>query len=157
LIETRAGFSLLKTVAAFLNCGGGILFVGIDDTGVAIGLKHDCALLGCEKIDTDKWQLEFRNHITGKYKEGMSLNDYIDVDFVMVKGVYIARIHVRIRKRLTFLKQDKTFKLYRRQGNRTTEVLPEKIEEFLENRRGNGVVVKSKALSDGGFSDRPET
>jgi hypothetical protein len=132
--------SALKTIAAFLNCGGGILILGVSNAGEILGLKHDCFILGCNQFDADKWELELRNHITGKFKDGNASNDYVSIDFVQASGVFIARIQIQARKRLTFLKpekqdkSEKSYKLYRRQGNRTVEVLIDEIEEFLENR-----------------------
>jgi hypothetical protein len=131
-------FSTLKTVAAFLNCGGGILFIGIDDEASKVGLHYDCEVLGCKAFDADKWQLEFRNHITGKFKDGATLNDYVNVSFVQTSDVYIARIEINGRRRLAFLYSGATRKLYRRQGNRTVEVLIDEVEEFIEMRKEYG-------------------
>jgi hypothetical protein len=126
--------STLKTVAAFLNCGGGVLMLGVRDDETILGLEKDCRILGCSQFDADKWELELRNHITGKFKDGVSLNDYISIDFIPISDVFIARIQVQARKRLAFLKSERSNKLYRRQGNRTVEVQIDEIEEFLENR-----------------------
>lgn len=129
-------YSALKTIAAFMNTHGGVLFVGISDDLVPVGLLEDCLLLGSQVFDADKWQLEFRNHITGKFKDGTMVNDYVEVKFVELNHKHVARIHTLARNRLTFLRQDGVSHLYRRQGNRTTELTIDEIEEFLEMRRG---------------------
>ena len=131
-------FSSLKTIAAFLNCGGGLLFAGLDDSASAVGLHYDCALLGCDAFDGDRWQIEFRNHLTGKFKDGVILNDYINVSFVLFNGLYVARIEINGRRRLAFLKSGGALKLYRRQGNRSVEVQIDEIEEFIETRKEQG-------------------
>jgi hypothetical protein len=127
-------FSVLKTIAAFLNSGGGILYVGLDDDGNPKDLINDCKLLGCESFNSDKWQLNLRSHVTGKFKDGAVLNDYIEISFIKILGFDVARVQVLGRRKLVFLKQKGVYKLYRRQGNQTTEVLFEDIEEFFENR-----------------------
>lgn len=126
--------SSLKSIAAFLNTSGGILFIGVTDDAHIIGLCEDCKLWGHTEFDADKWQLEFRNYLTGKFKDGAQINDYVTVHFIEISQSWIARIQVLPRKRLSFLKNEKTFHLYRRQGNRTMEVLIEDIEEFLDAR-----------------------
>ncbi len=126
--------SALKTVAAFMNSGGGVLFVGVSDDLLPIGLREDCLLLGYPDFDADKWQLELRNQITGKFKDGIPVNDYIEVVFVELEGRWVARVNVLARKRLAFLKHDGGIHLYRRQGNRTAEVKIDEVEDFLEMR-----------------------
>lgn len=127
-------FSALKTIAAFLNSEGGVLFIGVSDDSLPIGLREDCSLMGCPNFDADKWQLELRNQITGKFKDGSLVNDYVELVFVKLDGRDIVRVQVLAKKRLAFLKFDGT-RLYRRQGNRTMEVLIDEVEDFLENRR----------------------
>ncbi len=128
-------FSALKTIAAFLNSGGGVLFAGVSDDAQPIGLRDDCILLGCADFNADRWQLELRNQITGKFKDGSPINDYVDVVFIEVDGLYIARIQVLDRKKLAFLNQNNGLHLYRRQGNRTMEVAIDELEGYLEMRR----------------------
>lgn len=128
-------FSFLKTIGAFVNSGGGILFAGLDDDATAIGLEPDCVVLGCEEFKADTWELELRNQVTGKFKDGSLLNDYIDIDFVQVNGSNIARLMVHGRESLAFLKHEKVLKLFRRQGNRTMEVMIDEMEEFLDTRK----------------------
>ncbi len=130
--------SSLKTIAALLNCGGGTLYIGVDDTGHPLGLESDCRLLGCTAFDGDKWEIDLRNQITGKFKDGNSLNDYIQVRIVSLQGNSVACLSIQARRGLAFLKKRKSFHLYRRQGNRTTEVMIYEVEDFLEFRRSQG-------------------
>ncbi len=127
-------YSVLKTIGAFLNSQGGILFVGVSDDQTVKGLAEDCQLLGCQGFNADRWQLELRNHLTGKFKDGGLINDYVQVAFVPMTDRIIARVQVLARQRLSFLKQDDNHRLCRRQGNRTLEVPYFEIEEFLEAR-----------------------
>jgi schlafen family protein len=129
----------LKSVAAFLNSSGGVLYIGISDKGVPLGIEYDfrCMTSNPEKRTADQWELILRTHIKGKFKDGDTVNDYIDCAIVEFKGVLIARINVSARKKLCFLKEKDNgpFLLYRRQGNQTVQVTIDQVEEFLELRR----------------------
>lgn len=137
--------SFVKTIAAFFNTSGGILYIGVDDDGNFIGLDQDCRLLGCKEFDADKWELAFREFVATRFKEGNSINDYIDLVFIKVGAVTVARIQVPKRKKLTFVvdkEKDKEKKknetlLYRRQGNKTNSVEIDEVEEFLAIRNSS--------------------
>jgi hypothetical protein len=121
--------SALKTVAAFANSGGGRLYIGITDDKVIDGLKWDFAnrATSCP----DRWELFFRDSVQGKFKDGLIINDYIETTLFEVESAVVARIDVTARPALSFLKKDGKYLLFRRQGNRTTEVDISEMEEFL--------------------------
>ena len=131
-------FSSLKTLAAFLNCAGGILYVGIDDQKSALGIEHDFACITdkVEKRNVDHWELHLRDQIQGKFKDGVSINDYISCLVSQLENRFVARIEVSPRSRLAFLATPKSgWGVFRRQGNRTTEVTIDLLEEFIEYRK----------------------
>jgi len=125
--------SCLRTIGAFLTCAGGLLLVGVNDGGVCIGIEPDYGLLGHEGGE-DRWEQHLRNLIRGRFLEGQSVNDYLEVRFVGVGRATVAVLRVQKRKKLSFLKKGEGFCLYRRQGNTTVEVRMEEIEEFLDLR-----------------------
>lgn len=130
--------SALKTIAAFLTCQGGILYLGVDDKGRCTGLDCDFALLPDGKKNPDGWQLSARDLIKGRFHEGSVINDYVRVNFVPIDGQQIVRAEIAPRRRLSFLRYKSVCKLFRRQGNRTAEVPYEEIEEFMTSRsKGN--------------------
>ena len=129
----------LKTVAAFLNSSGGMLYIGVLDDGKPIGIEYDfrCMTSNAEKRTADQWELILRAYVRDKFKDGETVNDYIDCAIVKLKGLLIARINVSARKKLSFVreKENGPFLLYRRQGNQTVQVTIDQVEEFLELRR----------------------
>lgn len=138
LSSLRAEFvihSALKTIAAFLNCSGGVLYVGVTDSGDICGLVQDYSLI--KDGNSDKWETELRNLLESNFKNGKSINDYVSVVFVSIGDKQIARISVQARRSVSFLKYYKTKELtvYRRQGNRSVEVAIDEFEEFLQNRK----------------------
>ena len=44
-------FSVLKTIAAFLNSEGGTLIIGVEDDGNIFGLEQDLAILSKGSLD----------------------------------------------------------------------------------------------------------
>jgi Schlafen, AlbA_2 len=127
----------LKTIAAFLNSGGGILYVGIDDHERAVGIEDDFVFLKADKRNSDGWQLHLRDLIKDRFHEGASINDYVRVSISPVDKKLVARVEVSFRRKMSFLKNKSSggSALCRRQGNRTVEVPIEQIEEFLTVRQ----------------------
>jgi hypothetical protein len=50
-----------KSIAGFSNTDGGILFIGVDNDGIAVGLKNDYSLV--KDHNANGFQLELRNSI----------------------------------------------------------------------------------------------
>jgi hypothetical protein len=128
--------SCLKSIAAFLTSGGGVLYVGVDDGGTILGVEFDftCMTDKSERQNSDGWELTLRDFIKTRFKDGDSLNDYVDCQIVPLDGKLIARLEIASRKRLSFLKGKDGFMLFRRQGNRTEQVQIDQVEEFIESR-----------------------
>jgi len=124
-------FSVLKTIAAFLTSGGGILIIGVDDKGAPLGIQFDYACFGIVGDGRDKWELALRNYLQTRFKDGPSINDYVTVNHCVIDEKSIAVIKVQARRALSFLKEGNDHRLFRRQGNRTLEVSIADIEEFL--------------------------
>jgi hypothetical protein len=130
-------YSTLKTIAAFLNCGGGILFVGVDDSGNCFGIEKDFQVI--KDATNDTWESELRLNIEGKFQDGKAINDYVGLRCFSQDNGTIARVDVQARRKLSFLRgEDGGFLLYRRQGNRSVTVGINEIEEFLDFRSSKG-------------------
>ena len=128
--------SCLKTIAAFLTSGGGILYVGVSDDGNILGIEFDfsCVSEDPKKHNSDTWELMLREFIKTRFKEGDSINDYLTCQIARLDGKLVARLEVSPRRRLSFLKAKDGSLLFRRQGNKTEQVHIDQVEEFLENR-----------------------
>jgi hypothetical protein len=130
-------YSNLRTIAAFLTCAGGVLYIGVDDGGTVLGIEYDfpCVTDSKEKQNADQWELHFRSHIQDRFKDGKNINDYVSCSVMPIKGKLIARVEVAPRTKLTFVIAKGSCCLYRRQGNRTVEVPIDLVEEFIEFRK----------------------
>lgn len=128
--------SALKTICGFLNTAGGRLLIGVDNSGKILGLKNDCRLLNEKEMDLDKWELSLRNLIVSKFKDGLSVSNFIDRKIVDTADGAVCILEVTPRKNLSFVKKtDGNFSLYTRRGNNTEEVAIEDIEDFLVARQ----------------------
>ncbi len=80
-----------------------------------------------------------RDLIKDRFYRGNSVNDFVQAKFIPTKDVNrtIVRLEVASRPELSFLRSppEKNYRLYRRQGNRTTEVPIEEFENFLVTRK----------------------
>ena len=135
-------YSSLRTIGAYLNTGGGVLLVGVENDGRCAGLGRDFQIIKNGNGNCDSWELDFRNHIGSKFKDGTTINDYVTINFIEVDGQSVARIGIQQRRKVSFLREkagsDKLI-VFRRQGNRTVEVPVEEFEEFLLNRVRSGL------------------
>ena len=124
---------VLKTIAAYLNTEGGQLFIGIDDTGKAIGIGHDLAQLDSKKP---------RDVYEGKIRE--YLKNHIDpcpygavsVSFPEVEGVQVCLIEVSPQEGVAYLVWKgadgrPTEEIFVRDGNRTVSLSGRARDRFV--------------------------
>jgi hypothetical protein len=131
--------STLRSVAALMNTDGGLLYVGVRDDGEPVGIECDYLFLKPDKRGPDSWELLLRDSIKDRFYRGNSVNDFAEAKFVPTNDVSctIVRVEVAPRPELSFLRSpgEKGYRLYRRQGNRTTEVPIEEFQDFLSSRK----------------------
>lgn len=63
--EKHLEHSVLKTIAGFLNAEGGLLFIGVHDSGTVTGLQDELAKF--HKGDSDKFVNKFHNLVKGRF------------------------------------------------------------------------------------------
>ncbi|MBS1707465.1 MAG: ATP-binding protein [Armatimonadetes bacterium] len=134
-------FASLKTVAAFMNAHGGVLFIGVDDDGQAIGLDGDLDLID-DPHPLDIFEMRFReamkNHI-----QPIPLNN-VEMQFVGLQGKTVAKIEVAARPGVTYLirRDPRTGQMleevYVRDGNRTLNLSGRTRDQFVLARYGAG-------------------
>ena len=89
-VNKKLEFVIAKTISAFLNSEGGILIIGVDDDGNALGLDKDCETLS--KKDIDGFELHLRN-IISKYL-GSSFEKYLKVSFPTIDEKKICKVQI---------------------------------------------------------------
>lgn len=131
----------LKTIAAFMNAHGGVLYLGVDDEGHAIGLEGDLSLIN-DPHPLDIFEMRFReamkNHI-----QPIPLN-FVQLQFLSVEGKTVAKVEVTARQGVTYVvRRDlKTGamleEVYVRDGNRTLNLAGRSRDQFILGRYGVG-------------------
>ena len=86
--DAKIEWSLMKTLAGFMNAHGGTLLVGVDDNGGIVGLEQDFPLV--KKQDADGWELWLTDAVAAAL--GKSAAADLDVRIVEIDGHHVARV-----------------------------------------------------------------
>ncbi len=83
-------WSVVKTIAGFMNSHGGTLLVGVDDQGSVLGLEEDFTVFS--KKDTDGWEQWLTQLLIRHFGKPLTAN--VTVRFGIVNDCTVARIDV---------------------------------------------------------------
>jgi predicted HTH transcriptional regulator len=122
----------MKTVAAFLNSGGGHLVLGVADDGTAVGLEHDFRTL--PRKDEDGWENHFNNLLAAML--GPGFRPYVQVRHFLHDGKPCAAVTVAASPRPAFLTEDGKEEFFVRTGNGTTPLKISEAHQFIVSRCG---------------------
>jgi hypothetical protein len=121
--DKRIEHAVLKTICAFLNSNGGILFIGVDDDGKILGLESD------DFVNEDKFQLHFTNlfnqHIGEQFATSIQ-SEIIDIDDKQILRIDCFRSEVPV-----FLKSSGKEEFFIRVGAATQELQGSKLMEYI--------------------------
>ncbi len=107
------GMIIAKSLSSFMNSKGGIVLIGVDDTGDIRGLEKDLETLTNGTLD--QFEINFTN-IVIQYL-GKIPRRYVGIKFVNVGKEDIAIIQVNRSPRPVYVKYKGETKFYVRQGN----------------------------------------
>jgi type I restriction enzyme, R subunit len=132
----------LKTIAAFANSrDGGTLLIGINDSGVPVGLEPDFAnLRKPDKDDADLFGLHLNNLIVESMGAALAAN--VGRQMHLIDGKYVCRIHVHpsgfpVDARVTVERngqQRKETRFYVRTGNSTRTLDELEKAKYIQSR-----------------------
>tara|TARA_R110002073_G_scaffold335859_1_gene529259 strand:- start:2716 stop:4839 length:2124 start_codon:yes stop_codon:yes gene_type:complete len=125
IVNKNLEFVIAKTVSAFLNSDGGILIIGVDDDGNALGLDKDIETLS--KKDIDGFELHLRN-IIKKYL-GSNFEKYLKVTFPTIDEKTICKVKILKSGKPVFASFEGKDGFYVRNGNSS---IPKNREEQSE-------------------------
>jgi hypothetical protein len=124
--------SVLKTIAAYLNSGGGTLLVGVADNGTIVGLSREfCLIPGATKHDFDEWELYLRSMVDKCFYNGRGVSASVQINRVNHGHGVIARVEVGPRRELCILKTTEGDRLFVRAGNRTLSVGLSDLDQYF--------------------------
>ncbi|MBZ5618981.1 MAG: ATP-binding protein [Acidobacteriia bacterium] len=130
-------YSVIKTVAAFLNSNGGTLLIGVDDERKVVGLKGDSGQF--KKSDSRD---AFENWLTTQFIEqfGKTASRLYSLTFHKVDAQDVCRIEVQPSPSPVYVaeKGGKPVQLYIRTGNASRAVDTREIIEYSRHRWPHG-------------------
>jgi membrane protein YdbS with pleckstrin-like domain len=105
--------AVIKNVAAFMNATGGVLLVGVGDSGELLGLEPDLRTLRAPNLDA------FENVFNGAFNQmiGAEYRQYVDVVFQTIKGVTISVLAVQPSSQPVYVTHKGSEEFYIRTGN----------------------------------------
>ena len=112
IVNKKLEFVIAKTISAFLNSGGGDLFIGIDDDHNSLGLKDDIATLKKQNVDGFELQLV---QVVNKYIGG-EYTPRLKICFPIYDNRKICRVVVSPGSAPVFIKQEDKEEFFIRSG-----------------------------------------
>ena len=116
----------LKSIAGFLNSGGGTLLIGVDDDKNVLGLDND------KFPDDDKTMLHFTKLVEDRI--GMQYAGYINSSIEEVNGGKVFRIDIKPSKTPAYLTHGNNEILYVRSGPSTSQMKVSEIYDYVKSR-----------------------
>ena len=126
-------WSVVKTIAGFMNAHGGTLIVGVDDDGNTVGLEEDYPLL--RKADRDGWELWLTDTLSNTL--GKVVASEAEVSFADLNGRDVARIEVGPASKPVFAmppRGDKREQFLVRINNSTQELVGQEALDYQHKR-----------------------
>jgi hypothetical protein len=125
-VDRRMEQAVLKTITAFLNSDGGMLFIGVNDDGSARGID-------VQHFDNqDKFMLHFSNLVNetiGKRFLPFVEMRLVELDQATIMAVRCSRCNVP-----AFLKMDKEEMFYVRSGASSSELKGREMVDYINQR-----------------------
>ncbi|MCI0490992.1 MAG: DUF853 family protein [Blastocatellia bacterium] len=130
--------AIVRTVAGFMNSGGGTLLIGVDDRGQIVGLDYDFRLFTKADRTRDKyglWMMTLLKNCIGKAQTSAN----VKILFEAVDGKDICRIDTPPANRAVYVNtpgtpEDADF--YVRMGASTQKLIGRELEDYLRSHWG---------------------
>jgi uncharacterized membrane protein YeaQ/YmgE (transglycosylase-associated protein family) len=124
---------ITKAVAGFLNADGGVLVIGVDDEGNALGLQSDLSTM--KAPDHDRYELWITDFFDTTL--GSPALAFISVSFEPYDGNYVVVVTVLPSDSPVFVNEPKgnrTADFYVRMGNSTRRLLTDEFADYARSR-----------------------
>ncbi|MCF8013135.1 ATP-binding protein [Candidatus Woesearchaeota archaeon] len=123
--DKRIEHSILKTILAFMNTGGGKLLIGVSDEGKLIGLDND----GFKSLD--KFSLHLTNLIDKNISNGMS---NVSIDFIEIDDVSVCIVYVKSSRKHLFLNYLGQEEFYIRFGPSSVKLTGSRLVDYINGK-----------------------
>jgi hypothetical protein len=119
-----------KTVAGFMNGEGGTLLIGVNDSGLPVGISSDLETL--TKKDRDGYE-QFLTNLVAK-SIGVERCPDVAVSFHKIEDVDVCMIRVSPSPKPAYVTEGSERRLYVRTGNSTRPLTTEEAVEYVSER-----------------------
>lgn len=129
-VNSALEYSVLKTVAAFLNTHGGQVLIGVTDQGEVLGLLQDYESL--KKKNSDG----FENYFTILFREtiGAEFRRFVKFYFLKAEDKELCLIEVGLSDQPAYLQYNGEEYFYIRTGNSTTALTVSEAGTYIKAR-----------------------
>ncbi len=131
--DDKMELAIARTVAGFLNGDGGVLIIGVDDAGRAVGLAKDLATM--KAADHDRYELWLHDHLQTTLGKPALADVAVSIEPYAGEHVVVATVEPSDRP--VFLDEPKggrTADFYVRMGNSTRRMLTDEFNEYQRSR-----------------------
>lgn len=136
--DDKIRFSVLKTIAAFLNTEGGTLLIGVEDNGSIYGIEQDYPFVQSKLERQNRDGFEGHLWDTIKSQIGIAFTQYIKLRFDNLEGKIVCAVDVLKAPEPAFLTghKDRTIKeFYIRPGNQSESLDIEQMYKYLRMKK----------------------
>ncbi len=130
--DAELEFSVVKTIAGFMNARGGVLLIGIDDKGAPLGLDEDVKTL--HKQSKDGFELHVRDLLHSRF--GGAVSHLINVRFEKVQDKDVCLIKVNPSPIPAWVEREGRNEFFVRSGNQTRLLDSKDAAEYVRFRWG---------------------
>jgi hypothetical protein len=126
-------WSIVKSIAAFMNAHGGTLLVGVDNDGSSVGIEHDFPFV--KSSDRDGWELWLTEVVSQTL--GKVAATELQVRFCIIDGRTVARIDIGPSAKPVFaipIKGEKRDVFFARINNSTQELAGHALLDYQKKR-----------------------
>ncbi len=126
-------YAVVKTIAGFMNGKGGILLLGVDDSGTILGVEADYPSI--KRSDRDGYQQHIMHLISTRLSA--NLCDQVDVRFHSIENKDVCMITILASNQPVYVRQGDLARYFLRTGNATRELnTQEAVNHILQRFNG---------------------
>lgn len=126
-VNKQLRFSVLKTIAAFLNTAGGTLVIGVEDDGHVLGLAQDLKTM---RNSTDRLEQKLMSLVRDRI--GVEFAPFIKTRFEEIEGQTVCVVDVDRAPEPAFMEGPRGKEFYVRLGNTTRTLDTEETVRYVQ-------------------------
>ncbi|MCP4021720.1 MAG: transporter substrate-binding domain-containing protein [Desulfobacteraceae bacterium] len=124
-------YVIVKTISAFMNAKGGLLFIGVSDQGELLGIDPDYKTFQ-KKPNQDGFMLKFSSLINQHL--GRQNHKFVSLDIHSFEGTDICRVTIHPGEKPVFIKENGKEAFYIRAGAASIPLSMSEAHEYIGSR-----------------------